>query len=374
MLSTQGTSAYGIFAQSVGGGGGLTGGGSGIVDISLGGLANGSTAGNGGSVTITNAAAIETSGILGGAIVAQSIGGSGGTVTGGSHGILALGGSSGNSGNGGTVTVNSTGQILTTGIDAIGLFAQSVGGGGGYADLSQADPGQSLVGATGSASLAEVGGAGSSGNGGNVAIHVQAAIATTGDYAAGIVAQSVGGGGGTAASQVAAVSADLSGLGGASVSGDGGTVRVDLDASASVVTQGAHASAILAQSIGGGGGYGANAAAAAAWGGDGGAGGNAGAVIVESDAALQTGGDESYGILAQAIGGGGGLGGGGGTLVHAMGGISNGDGNGGDVTVGNDGAIVTAGAYAVGIWAQSVGGGGGLATAAAGDPGSNLLL
>ena len=83
-------------------------------------------------------------------------------------------------GNGGDVTVVSAGDIITHGTGAYGIFAQSVGGGGGLAgDLGN---GLSFAGS--------VGGAGSAGD-----VHIihTGNITTYGDDADGIFAQSAGG-------------------------------------------------------------------------------------------------------------------------------------------------------------------------------------
>ncbi|WP_279627126.1 hypothetical protein [Achromobacter insolitus] len=78
--TTQGDRAYGVLAQSIGGGGGLGGAGdaSNLTGVSLGG--RGGAAGDGGAVTLgLNAGAhIATSGAGSHGLVAQSIGGGGG--------------------------------------------------------------------------------------------------------------------------------------------------------------------------------------------------------------------------------------------------------------------------------------------------------
>ena len=56
-----------------------------------------------------------------------SVAGNGGTAS----GLLALGGFGGASGNGGDVTVTSSGLLQTSGDQADGIRAQSIGGGGG---------------------------------------------------------------------------------------------------------------------------------------------------------------------------------------------------------------------------------------------------
>ena len=83
-------------------------------------------------------------------------------------------------------------------------------------------------------------------------------------------------------------------------------------------TEGSDATAIFAQSVGGGGGNGGSTmgghgltapTVAVALGGTGGTGGVGGEVDVTSSATVETEGDSSTGILAQSVGGGGGTGG-----------------------------------------------------------------
>jgi len=166
-ITTQGMQAYGIFAQSVGGGGG-TGGSSydfnaiaalskafnknsnnsGLnltESVSVGG--NGKGGGNGGAVTVNNSGAITTYGSSAYGIFAQSIGGGGGsasTIGGPWNGIKFLqyfgfgvdvGRQGGSGGSGNTVTVANNSNIATTGDNANGIFAQSIGGAGGAAPL-----------------------------------------------------------------------------------------------------------------------------------------------------------------------------------------------------------------------------------------------
>ena len=94
------------------------------------------------------------------------------------------------------------------------MFAQSVGGGGGIAGQASSSSG-SLVGS-----------AGGTGNGAAVSVFYSGNLSTSGTYAHGIVAQSVGG------------------------NGNGSTVNVTVGASSSVTAGGSGAYAILAQSDG----------------------------------------------------------------------------------------------------------------------------
>ena len=161
-----------------------------------------------------------------------------------------------------------------------------------------------------------------------------------------------------------------------------------------LVTQGDLSDGILAQSIGGGGGNGGfsvsgsgsinKAVNANSTGGGAGTGNFAGNVTVQSGGEIVTGvgnfvggqyegaisGEGSIGILAQSIGGGGGNGGFSGALSFSNGGAAATNSTGGAGGTGSDGklvtvdtalgsAIATYGDNAAGILAQSVGGGGG---------------
>ncbi|MFE1599790.1 autotransporter outer membrane beta-barrel domain-containing protein [Methylobacterium sp. ID0610] len=395
-IGTTGEYAYGILAQSVGGAGGR--GGSGIIG------GDGGAGGGGGTVSITNTGTIATIGDNADAIVAQSVGGGRATdafearsivpggITGGGDGgtgrflFFSTGGDGGYGGSGGKVTVRQGGRILTIGDDAIGVVAQSIGGGGGSGNGSKS------YGAFLSVSLGGTGGGG--GNGGQVEVlgapGGRGAITTYGDRSYGILAQSVGGTGGvggTAASNAAGlfgtVSLAVGGAGGKG--GDGGTVTVENVSD--IATAGFQSFGILAQSAGGGGGVAAEARAYAittslpqwpsvtmtlAVGGSGGDGGQGKAVSVTNDATVATSGAGAFGIAAVSIGGGGGIGGTarattdliGTSLDFAttagVGGTGGGGGRGSDVTVLNRGTVETLGDYATAITAMSIGGGGGI--------------
>ena len=84
--------------------------------------------GNGGEITVQpGMVTTENDDSIG--IMAQSIGGSGGSGS-NTGGIVALGGTGGNGGTTGTVTIN-TGDVTTSGKNSAALFAESIGGGGG---------------------------------------------------------------------------------------------------------------------------------------------------------------------------------------------------------------------------------------------------
>lgn len=335
-ISTIGTFSSGIFAQSIGGGGGSAGGSGGVVG--LGGA--GGAAGHGGQVTVTvgELGEILTQGDDATGIYAQSIGGGGGDGS-GTGGLVSIGGAGGASGSGSTVTVFNKGYISTQGKDSLGMFSQSVGGGGGDGGISGG-----LVSIGGSSTVAGYGGAIVSSNTGT--------ITTSGDLSAGVYAQSIGGGGGKGAGSGGAVSIGGSGSGG----GSGGLVSVTNDGT--IETTGGIARGIFAQSVGGGGGDGAGSGGAVSLGGHGSGGGSGGTVLVNNTGVLTISGINSNAIQAQSIGGGGGSGAGSGGAV-SLGGGSSSSGHGGTVTVTNSGAVTTMSSESRGIFSQSIGGGGG---------------
>ncbi len=393
-IETGGDRSRGVVLQSIGGGGGHGGNAISVTvpsvsaSVSLGASGSGGAAGNGSTVLYdVTGVAVETAGSFSAAISAQSIGGGGGSA---GTGIAlttvdnidvsyAVGGSGGGGGAGGTVTVSATGQRLsTTGGQSPAILAQSIGGGGGNGGTTVSGNGGSVS----SASISVGGRGGNGGNGAAVGVSVSgSSVHTQGDQSYGLQAQSIGGGGGHGGTTlslegVTGASGQVA-LGGAGGNGgDGGAVKVDLGASLS--TTGSKATAILAQSIGGGGGssgltgaFSAGGAGAdVAVGGDGGGGGSGSAVTVTASGGIKTEGDIAAGIRAQSIGGGGGhsgitLGAAAATNPAAevnvqvgQGGNAGAGGDGGEVTVAA-GSIATKGDSASGISAMSVGGGGG---------------
>jgi uncharacterized protein with beta-barrel porin domain len=175
-----------LVGQSIGGGGGIGGAGAANnpTGLALGG--SGGASGAGGTVTldITTSSHITTSGAGAHAIVAQSIGGGGGIGGDASVGVFALnptghGGIGGSSGSGGAVAVTTEGSINTSGANAFGILAQSIGGGGGFGgDQSGAFAGNTDASAAG--------------NGGTVTVTQSGTINTTGANSVGIFAQSQG--------------------------------------------------------------------------------------------------------------------------------------------------------------------------------------
>jgi hypothetical protein len=382
MIQTQAANSAGIIAQSIAG---HAGAGGGQIPASLAAFgANGGSAGAAGTVKVTNGAAIRTNSDESAAIFAESAGGGGGNG-GASFGLFYSGGGNGGIGGaGGQVAVNNTGSLTTSGANSQGILAQSVGGAGGDGGI----PG-------GVASA--LGGRAAQGSNGQTVTVVNSGFISTGaqpikdvkieqatvdpacSFACsdGILAQSVGGGGGVGGTAVGGWFS-LGGTGGGG--GDGGTV--DVTNTGHIITRLNDSVGLAAQSIGGGGGDGGGsvsvqALGAVAIGAKGGAGGNGGLVQVlpTSGMQMQTVGANSTGILAQSIGGGGGNGGyaaaiSGGTnfaVSVAIGGSGAAGGNGREAIVntmdpnykGLPDTIKTAGDDSDGILAQSIGQGGG---------------
>lgn len=399
-IDTTGVRSPGIAAQSIGGGGGNGGvafsgaGGPGLsLTASVGGT--GAPGGDGKTVEVVNKGSIETQAAQSAGIFTQSIGGSGGN--GGFAGTLGLGaasvsvsvgGSGAVGGTAGKVDVDNLGGILTHGDSAAGIFAQSIGGGGG-------NGGSALSSSVGlaSASITVAGNGGAGNTGGLVDITNEGTITTQGQHAAGIFAQSIGGGGGNGGDVIGLAVGALGvnvGVGGSGDEGGDSTgVNVTNNATGKIITAQSNSDGIFAQSVAGGGGSGGSAttttivfpvkvgeveipamSAAVTVAGSGGGGGTAGAVAVSNGGDVTTSGFLSNGVFAQSVGGGGGKGGNATnvTLQYdasftgqvAVGGTGGKGGTGGTVTVSNGGNLTTHGSFANGVFAQSVGGGGGV--------------
>jgi hypothetical protein len=384
--------SYGVLVQSIGGVGG-DGGHSGSWFNPTNG--NGNQGGTAGTATISGSGAViqtgttQNDGDRESGAVAQSIGGGGGVGPSSTDGWFAVGGNGGDGSSGNTASASLTDSSVTTyGFGSAGIVAQSIGGGGGTGgDATNSDGAivNMVVGGTGGA-------------GGNAADAFAAnkgngTVITLNDHAQGVVLQSIGGGGGaggagygTSVSGVFGASIAVGGAGGSG--GSAGTVNAAQanNNSGGIQTSGAESFGILGQSIGGGGGSGGASTAKSivesggdfpslslslATGGTAGGGGSASAVYLENSGLITTAGNGAAGMIGQAIGGGGGTGGdadgsasasGGGfnfsaTVSH--GGNGGGAGNGGDVTAINSGLIITRGESADGMLVQSIGGGGG---------------
>jgi hypothetical protein len=447
---TAGDYSNAVVVQSIGGGGGNGGVGSASNDqigggfnlsanIGLGGA--GGSGGTPGSATVhlEDGTNISTAGSGSRGVLAQSIGGGGGTGQGGTIGLsgsasvagdddgdredpisgsvtVNIGSKTGDGMTGGTVSVTANGTITTTGGDADGILAQSIGGSGGLAGSVGNDAGSDSDGFGGgdggtkytlTASLGGAGGTG--GHGGEVDVIVdQGHVATTGDWADAVVAQSIGGGGGAGGTSTAAgsdarasIALAIGGHGGAG--GDGGAVNAtfaDPDGSNDsyvISTSGFAAYGVLLQSIGGGGGQGGDGSDSASGGitvgggigGSSGSSGDGGAVTIISPSALAvlTTGHDAHGVVAQSIGGGGGVGGAGSseaatdddshTIDLSVGGSGASGGSGGTVTLGFTApwsGIQTRGDRSYGVLAQSIGGGGGLGGGGSSDSPTSLTV
>lgn len=404
-VQSSGDASIGILAASNGSGGLIAG----IPDaafgasapdannIAIGSQASGYVAGAdastftapGGAVTITNTGSIKSvGGNVAVGVVGQSVGGGGASTT---EGVaLYVGDAGGQGGDGGPVTLNNSGSISTAGDGSIGFLGQSIGGGGGH-------------GANTKGLFVAVGGqGGNGGSGGSVTANLQAGstFATSGDFASGMLLQSIGGGGGNGGYGKAYGIFFSAGIGGAGGSGGaGGDVSVTSTGTSAfqAATSGNQSHGLLLQSIGGGGGNGGHAysysaglvfAGAVGVGGSGGQGGSGGSLNLcpssgSSCSALTgsvaTAGSDAVGVLLQSIGGGGGYGGGALaeayaagvdagdippvtiSLATSVGGNGGSGGEGGAINMVNALAVSTAGTGSHAIAAQSIGGGGGAA-------------
>ncbi len=250
-----------------------------------------------------------------------------------------------------TASATNDGTITTHGFHSKGMLVRSAGGVGG-----DGASGAGLIdGEGGNGGVPTVGGNATGTNNG--------IIDTFGDFASGMVVQSVGGGGG-----------DGGGLSGVRWRWLGSVRqqwrRSDGTNTGTINTRGVGAIGMLVESIGGGGGDGGGAIGSIALGGDAGGGGNGGTATGHLGGTIHTGfdgsGDGAHGIIIQSVGGGGGNGGfaisGGPVVAVGVGGNGGTGGNGGVVDVQQAAAgptVETQGTSAIGILAQSVGGGGG---------------
>ena len=298
------------------------------------------------TVTVTGGGTIDTKAGYSSGIIAQSLGG-GGTST--FKQTKGMGGAAG------AVTVSNDFAITTTGDHAHGIVAQSA---------SAAD-GDGIYTNTGSGALTWGDTSSSGSTSSDVTVTNSGNITAYGIDSHGIVAQSIGGGGGllqstgtistTSYSAGSAVSDPSLGqtIGGqtygsspatvtvtnkGNISTYGGYAGAKTPASSSDQTELGGGIAILAQSIGGGGGTnsgtgatgaigaGANSSLAVSSSSSGTAGSDGGAVHVTNYANLTTAGSEAHGIVAQSIGGGGGQGRNKKGLFHTVGGAGGGGG------------------------------------------------
>ncbi|WP_108659963.1 autotransporter outer membrane beta-barrel domain-containing protein [Acuticoccus kandeliae] len=296
-----GYAAFGVLAQSIGGGGGLG------MENNDGGTAAGSTLsiggsgkGGGGNVTYQGDGSITTHGDVAHAVVLQSVGGGGGIAGQGSSAAsggletvtLAMGGSLAEGGGGAVTLAESTLTLSTAGANAYGILAQSIGGGGGFifaADQNTATP---------NVAFSSVDGDVPPSDGGAVSLTILggSTIATLGDGAHAIVAQSIGGGGGILGLPTGAPSFETGLIRTTTGAGDGGDI--DLAINADISTAGDGAFGVIAQSLGGGGGLITSNGVTTAATGNGP--GNGGMVEIQLAGSVTTSGDGSTGIFAQS--------------------------------------------------------------------------
>lgn len=425
LIKTDGNDSMAVVAQSIGGGGGAGGAvQTGAVGFGMAIGGDGESGGTGGVVSLYNGYpyrseqapeqtgfVVSTKGVHSSALVAQSIGGGGGT--GGSAqttsiGIFsyAVGGNGGDGGAAGVagtnqVTIYNNGIVDTTGNHAKGVVGQAVGGGGGDGGSAVGQSATNTV----NVNVSVGGSGGKGGTAGDVLATNTGQILTSGADAWGLLGQSVGGGGGNGGMSkseaydlasneelpTVQISASVGGTGGdGSAGGNVGAYNTGL-----IMTSGANAHGILAQSISGGGGNGGDSSADSTIvgdgesvtikvdvGGEGGASGAANSVTADNGAGafIFAAGDSARGIFAQSVGGGGGHGGTGKSdtrfvsqesnsdnaaqLTLTVGGAGGSGSAGGSITASNEGNILTLGDNGNGIFAQSVGGGGGVAGSA----------
>lgn len=398
-VTTKGDNALGVAAQSIAGGGGKAGSTISATDgLDIGSATLGQSGGSGGkagTVAVKNQGDVSTAGKLASAIFAQSVGGGGGhgglVVNGDVSAISASftqGGSGGKGGKGGAVSVDNTGRLSTSGDGAVGLFAQSLGGGGGAG-------GTTVHGAFSVVSLSSnLGGdGGDGGTASTVTVNNVGRIDTSGHQGTALFAQSLGGSGGKAGTLVngTATGGEVSGSLTLSVGGTGGKggsasdVTVNQLAGAMITTTGYNANGISAQSTGGDGGSGGDVYSGSvavsssgslnvnvSVGGAGGDAGKAGKASAQNAGRISTSGAYSEAIFAQSVGGNGGDAGSsyaftadlsGGASIESTVTVGGSGGSGAvasDVKVSNSGALSTIGGNAAGIYAQSIGGNGGV--------------
>ncbi|MEA1051458.1 hypothetical protein U5801_16835 [Lamprobacter modestohalophilus] len=289
-ITTAGTAGHGIVAISEAGDGGDGGKGHGP-DKAVGG--NGGQGGSGGEVAVQFAGDITTSGKQAQGLLIQSLGGASGSGGEGDSWFDGNGGLASEPGPGGLAKLTyQNGTITTQGAEAAGILATSIGGFDG--------------GSGGASGFVAFGASGNSaGDGGGVQTSVQnATLTTAGYYSAGLIALSVGGGGGVAGPDAGVVALGTTGGAG----GAGGDVSVTLTDTNAITTNGVDAAGVLALSVGGGGGTSGNNNGAVALGGSGGKGGDGGqaSLSVAGDTSVTTQDVASVGVMVASIGGGGG--------------------------------------------------------------------
>ncbi len=224
--------------------------------------------------TTSNTGAVISTSANTPAVMAASAGSDGGG--GGNAYVFGSGGDGGNGANGGTVTVNVNGAVVTTASNSAGVVAGSGGGNGGSGGDAH-----SIHGSGGN------GGAG--GGGGNAFIQITSTSAnpttvqTLGDNSDALHAVSQGGHGGNAGNCADIVCEPNTG----GNSSSGGTVTVTTDQHTSLVTYGQYSNGIYAASIGGFGGNGGSSSGIVAFGSSGASAGPGGAVQVNNSGSFR---------------------------------------------------------------------------------------
>ncbi|HSG94490.1 MAG TPA: hypothetical protein VLA28_03155, partial [Afifellaceae bacterium] len=356
-IVTDGFEAHGIFGESHGVNGGNGQNGGGFFSFGTKEPTGGHAGTDGGMVSITVDGDITTKQDNSLGVFAYGRGGKGGK--GGNGGTYYGGRRGGYGGDGGNIYIYGSGKINTAGAYSSGILAFSEGGIGGKGG----DGGDWEGGARG----------GYGGDAGDIEVIGDWSITTGGDMAHGIWAKSLGGSAGNGGSDGWL----RGGPGGGGLAADGGTVVVE--SGGTIHTKGIHSYGIHAQSIGGFGGSGGQGIGIfASSGGDGGSAGMGGTVEVRNlpGASITTENLSAHGIFAQSVGGGGGSGGGSGGLFYSEGGAGGAGGHGGNVLIENSGLTETFGLNAHGVFGQSVGGGGGdggFAVAIVGSGGSGSM-
>ena len=200
-----GERSLGLVVQSIGGGGGFVSGGyNTISNASLLTSQVGQSYASGGSVAVTlgSSGSISTRGNGAWGLLAQSIGGGGGflgdpslaLLTPVSNSVPFVSNKDDYYANGGSVTLNLAGSISTSGSNAHGVVVQSIGGGGGVAGGYQYDPNAQVVMGNAYQFNNSTGGTSYSGGGNSISItQTGGTINTTGSGSIGILAQSTGG-------------------------------------------------------------------------------------------------------------------------------------------------------------------------------------
>jgi len=327
---------------------------------------NGGSGNKGGDINSTQIGDIYTQGSNTPGLLLQTIGGGGGRANlsissffGEIGGItLGLGGTASSDNAGGVINHTQTGSFETTGDQSFGVLAQSVGGGGGVTNLLNRQTLSLNTNATQLAapplgpnlSVSLGSNVGTNNPGGAVAFTMAGNTLTQGTNSLGLFYQSVGAGGGTSTIDgVNSINVSLGGSGGAS--GSGGSVT--LYNTGSVSTAGFRAHGIFLQSVGGGGGSVFTDAANIAVNTSANNTGNGGAIVLQQQGNVVTRGEQTFGLFAQSVGGGGGF------VDGAFRGTAGGNGSGGTIDMRVDGSVVTLGGGSTGLFAQSVGSTGG---------------